>query len=80
MIVLSGADGAGKSTLIRHIQSNLSSNGVQISWRRSGGVGRRIMNLIARLFGWSYYEKVNEINYGYSRSHSFRDSVRQTHP
>ena len=57
-IVLSGPDGRGKSSIVKALSLELGKHrSVHVSWRRFGFFLTRASNLIARLFGVSYYEE-----------------------
>ena len=70
LIVLSGADGTGKSTLVTEVRAILLSEGsVRVTWRRFGLVFSRLLNFYGRLIGKSYYQNSPLGRIGY---HSYR--------
>lgn len=72
-IYLSGPDGTGKSSIISHLREEAKKqNPVKVTWRRFGLVLTRILNIIARLTGWSYYEVNGDARHGY---HNFPSMV-----
>ena len=62
IIVISGADGAGKSSIIECINSNKEYS---IVWSRYFHFFQKAFNLVGRMLGRSYYQNINGIMHGY---------------
>lgn len=69
--LLSGCDGAGKSTIINTLKDSFESSGrtVKIEWLRYIHWSSRIVNGIGRLLGRSYYTEEKGHKFGYHNYH-----------
>lgn len=66
-IILSGPDGTGKSTILKALQDNYNSKGISSNqiWLRFNHYFSRLINLIGRISGKSYYNKYEWGKIGY---------------
>ena len=73
IIVFSGCDGSGKTTLIKHLCSSfLKNDKVVVLWLRYLHYTAKIINALGRFLGKSYYEVHNGEKFGY---HNYEQSV-----
>lgn len=63
IIIISGADGVGKSTIIKQLSSKYKN--VEVKWMRHNKFLSRFFNFFMKLLGKNYIEKIKGIKFGY---------------
>ena len=69
IIIFSGADGVGKSTIIKQLSSKYKN--VEVKWMRHNKFLSRFFNFLMKLFGRNYNENIKGIKFGYHNYEGF---------
>lgn len=67
IICIVGSDGSGKTTLAKYLVGEIEKRGKTVSlvWMRFNNYFSKVLLAFARMFGYSYFKRVNGIKMGY---------------